>query len=165
MGLMLGNRLTAKPAHRPAVVELTAAFPVGSTNAVSATVHQASPAAAAAAAPPPPAAPARPPVAASSNSFTATLASWYGGKPEACYDAGRRNPLPAGITMWAASRTLRCGTTVEISGPAGTTRMLIEDHGPWLLPGRDLDLSPTAFTSVAGSLSTGVVTVRYRVVG
>ncbi|GAC1368768.1 MAG: hypothetical protein NVSMB32_13800 [Actinomycetota bacterium] len=66
--------------------------------------------------------------------------------------------------MWAASRTLRCGTTIEISGPAGTTRMMIEDHGPWLLPGRDLDLSPQAFTAVAGSLSTGLVTVRYRVV-
>lgn len=159
-GLLVGNQLTAKPVHKLAMYQLSSAAPAGSSTTVAATIASVVDATVVPA--PPPAPPAPPPVPASA--YSATVASWYSGKPDACYDGGRRSSLPPNITVWAASRTLKCGTTIEISGPAGTARMQIEDHGPWLLPGRDLDLSPGAFTAVAGSLGRGLVTVRYRVV-
>ena len=70
--------------------------------------------------------------------------------------------LPASLKMWAASRTLPCGTKIEVSGPADNAVLLIEDHGPYLHPGRDLDLSPQAFRRVAGPLAKGLVQVQYR---
>lgn len=91
-----------------------------------------------------------------------TIASWYGGRPLECWNGGVPMALPANLKMWAASRTLPCGTTIEVSGPAGTAVLLIEDHGPYLHPGRDLDLSPQAFRRVAGPLAKGLVQVQYR---
>ncbi|GAC1361555.1 MAG: hypothetical protein NVSMB32_00690 [Actinomycetota bacterium] len=189
LGLLLGSQATHRhrPPHpAPRALEL-AAYPSGSTATSTATISPAAgsltsssatgaPSLAvsgppAGQAPPragtvvlPPAA-SNPAPAAPAAPYSTTIASWYGGRPEACYDPSQRSPLPPGITVWAASRTLRCGTTIEVSGPAGTIRMQIEDHGPWMLPGRDLDLSPQAFTSVAGSLSVGLAAVRFRVVG
>lgn len=92
-----------------------------------------------------------------------TIASWYNGRPVECWNGGEPMALPVGLKMWAASRTLACGTTIEVDGPAGTAILLIEDHGPYLHPGRDLDLSPLAFRKVAGPLAKGVVRVEYRV--
>jgi rare lipoprotein A (peptidoglycan hydrolase) len=112
--------------------------------------------AAAAVAAPKPAAPAK-----AKAAILTTIASWYGQRPLACYDPGRRLALPDGIAMWAASRTLPCGTTIVVTGPAGTVDLLIEDHGPYLHPGRDLDLSPEAFRRVAGPLGQGLVRVTY----
>lgn len=90
-----------------------------------------------------------------------TIASWYGQRPRGCYERGRHLALPAGLTMWIASPTLSCGTTVKLSGPEGTVIVQVEDHGPYLHPGRELDLSPEVFRRVAGSLSRGLAPVSY----
>ncbi|HLI56023.1 MAG TPA: septal ring lytic transglycosylase RlpA family protein [Actinomycetota bacterium] len=105
---------------------------------------------------------AKPPEPAPKGVATDTIASWYGDRPLECWEGGEPLALPQGLKMWAASRTLPCGTTIEVIGPAGTAVLLIEDHGPYLHPGRDLDLSPQAFRRVAGPLAKGVVPVQFR---
>ena len=114
---------------------------------------------------PPPAPPFPIPVAPVSASVPViTIASWYPGRPEACYQQGRRMALPAGLTLWTASKTLPCGSRIEVSGPAGKVELLVEDRGPYMGPSRDLDLSPPAFRKVAGPLGIGTAVVRYRVI-
>lgn len=92
-----------------------------------------------------------------------TVASWYPGRPIACFQNGARHPLPSGLVMWAADKSLPCGSTIEVSGPEGTANLLIEDHGPYLTPDRGLDLSPEAFKKVVGPLGVGIAVVNYRV--
>jgi rare lipoprotein A (peptidoglycan hydrolase) len=93
-----------------------------------------------------------------------TVASWYPGRPEACYEHGRRTALPPGLVLWTASKTLPCGSTVEVTGPAGRAELLVEDRGPYVGPTRDLDLSPAAFRRVVGPLVIGTATVTYRLI-
>lgn len=144
----------------PEAADLTSPHAGSTSTAVPLGPLVTSPATTPATPPPPPAQPAAAPRRTASLS---TIASWYGQRPLACYDAGRRLPLPEGLGLWAASRTLACGTTIRIVGPAGTIDVLIEDHGPYLHPGRDLDLSPIAFGRVAGPLARGLVRVTYSV--
>jgi rare lipoprotein A (peptidoglycan hydrolase) len=73
-------------------------------------------------------------------------------------------PLPAGLVLWTASKTLPCGSRIEVTGPAGRAELLVEDRGPYMGPSRDLDLSPAAFRRVAGPLVVGTATVTYRVI-
>lgn len=113
--------------------------------------------------PAPPATVAVAPLPAPSPVVT-TVASWYPGRPEACYQQGRRMPLPAGLVLWTASKTLPCGSRIEVTGPAGRAELLVEDRGPYMGPSRDLDLSPAAFRRVAGPLVVGTATVTYRVI-
>jgi rare lipoprotein A (peptidoglycan hydrolase) len=90
------------------------------------------------------------------------LASWYVPRPSACWDALGRHPLLPGLVAYTAHPSLPCGTLVDVSGPAGTITVPVEDHGPEAWTGRALDLSPAAFRAVAGSLSAGVVPVTWR---
>lgn len=92
----------------------------------------------------------------------AGLASWYGRRPSACWDARGRHSLPAGLIAFTAHPTLPCGAMVAVSGPAGTITVPVEDHGPESWTGRALDLNPAAFLAVAGNLWTGVVPVTWR---
>ncbi len=92
-----------------------------------------------------------------------TIASWYGERPAACYDARGRHRFPSGLSMWTAHRTLPCGTIVEIVGPAGVIRVPVYDRGPYV-GGRSLDLSVAAFRAACGSTSKGVCRVAYGVV-
>lgn len=96
------------------------------------------------------------------------VASFYGARPAKCWDARGGHALPLSpdgrpLETYTAHPSLPCGTLVTVSGPAGSVTVPVEDHGPWLA-GRVLDLSPATFLAVAGSLSVGIVTVRYRVV-
>jgi hypothetical protein len=103
-------------------------------------------------------APAAPP-----GEWAATLATHYMPKPGMCWDPGKATQVPAGSIYTAAH--YRCGTTLEVSGPAGSITLQVWDHGPWGDPARGLDLSPAAFLAVVGPLGVGVATVRWRVVG
>jgi hypothetical protein len=99
-----------------------------------------------------------------SGSLEWTVASWYGERPSACYDASGRFPVPTSSEQWVAAKYLPCGTMVEVTGPAGKADLRVEDHGPYLGPSRGLDLSPAAFREVVGPLGTGVGEVNYRVI-
>lgn len=100
---------------------------------------------------------------ASSGTVQWTVASWYGERPSACYDARGRFAVPTSSDLWLAAKSLPCGTMVEVTGPAGTEDFQVEDHGPYLGPSRGLDLSPAAFREVVGPLGTGIGRVSYRV--
>lgn len=104
------------------------------------------------------------PIVASSG-----VASFYGDRPAKCWDARGGHALPLApdgrpLETYTAHPSLPCGTLVTVSGPAGSVTVPVEDHGPKSWTGRVLDLSPATFLAVAGSLSIGVVTVRFTVV-
>jgi Lytic transglycolase/PASTA domain len=87
-------------------------------------------------------------------------ASWYGpgfaGRGTACgttFD-------PAQLTL--ASRELRCGTTVTVTGPSGSVKATVTDWGPAEWTDRRFDLSQATFAAVAG-LGAGVVDVTVAV--
>ena len=87
-------------------------------------------------------------------------ASWYGpgfaGRGTACgttFD-------PAQLTL--ASRELRCGTTVLVSGPSGSVEATVTDWGPAEWTERRFDLSQATFEAVA-SLGSGVIDVTVTV--
>ncbi len=111
--------------------------------------------------PAPPAPPAGTP-AADLPALKTTIASWYRGRPNFCYQDGKPVSLPPGILSWTASKTLPCGARVEVSGPAGRAVVQVEDRGPYM-GGRDLDLSPDAFRRIVGALVIGTARVTYRV--
>lgn len=71
--------------------------------------------------------------------------------------------MPWWVKDWTASLTLPCGSLVTVRGPAGSVTVPIEDRGPEEWTGRAFDLSPMAFTAVAGSLAPGVVPVEWSV--
>ncbi|HVM19178.1 MAG TPA: septal ring lytic transglycosylase RlpA family protein, partial [Egibacteraceae bacterium] len=88
-------------------------------------------------------------------------ASWYGpgfaGHTTACggvFD-------PAELTL--ASRELRCGTEVTVTGPSGRSVVAtVTDWGPAEWTGRRFDLSQATMAAVGG-LSAGVVDVTVEV--
>lgn len=85
-------------------------------------------------------------------------ASWYGpgfdGRRTAC--GGIYDQDAATI----ASRELRCGTVVRVTGPTGlTVEATVTDWGPTEWSGRRFDLSPAVFNAIA-PLEAGVVPVR-----
>lgn len=81
-------------------------------------------------------------------------ASWYGpgftGHQTACGSTFD----PSQLTL--ASRELRCGTKVLVTGPAGAVEATVTDWGPAEWTNRRFDLSQATFAAVAG-LGTGVV--------
>ncbi len=84
-------------------------------------------------------------------------ASWYGpgfhGLTTACGGVFDRN----GPTL--ASRELRCGTVVRITGPSGlTVEATVTDWGPAEWTGRRFDLSEAVFNAIA-PLGAGVIDV------
>ena len=86
------------------------------------------------------------------------MASWYGpgfhGLRTACGGIYDQN----GPTL--ATRELRCGTVVRITGPTGlTVEATVTDWGPAEWAGRRFDLSAAVFNAIA-PLSTGVIPVR-----
>lgn len=88
-------------------------------------------------------------------------ASWYGdafaGRTTACGDVYD----PDEPTL--ATRELRCGTRVEITGPSGrTVEAVATDWGPAEWTNRRFDLSRAAFAAL-GSLTTGVIPVTVEV--
>lgn len=94
--------------------------------------------------------------------YTFGKATFYGGK----FD-GRGTA--SGTTfdkteMTAAHKTLPFGTMVEVTNLANdeTIQVTITDRGPYG-PGRELDLSESAFTSIANR-SQGVINVQYKVI-
>ena len=87
-------------------------------------------------------------------------ASWYGpgfaGRGTACgttFD-------PSQLTL--ASRELRCGTKVLVTGPAGSVEATVTDWGPAEWTDRRFDLSQATFGAVA-SLGSGVIDVTVEV--
>lgn len=88
-------------------------------------------------------------------------ASWYGpgfaGHQTACgtvFDPGQ-------LTL--ASRELRCGTSVTVTGPTGrSVTAVVTDWGPAEWTGRRFDLSQATFAAIAG-LGAGVTTVTVEV--
>lgn len=81
-------------------------------------------------------------------------ASWYGpgfaGHGTACgttFD-------PSQLTI--ASRELRCGTVVTVTGPGGSVQATVTDWGPAEWTDRRFDLSQATFQAVA-SLGSGVI--------
>lgn len=92
------------------------------------------------------------------------VVTWYAWvSPAACWDAAGVH-YPKRTTMFAAMRGVACGTTVTISGPAGSVAVPVLDHGPnCLCPERKVDASADAFMAVIGPLSVGVGTASYMV--
>lgn len=84
-------------------------------------------------------------------------ASWFSDKAGAC-----GKPLKG---MYAASRTLPCGTVVSVRSGGSYVFVTILDRGPFTGNNRILDLSKAAFKELA-PLSRGVVPVdAYRIAG
>lgn len=91
------------------------------------------------------------------------LASWYGpgfhGNTTAC------GPIYDQNAPVLASRELRCGTIVRVTGPYGvSTEAMAIDWGPVEWAGRRFDLSAATFAAIA-PLGRGVVPVRIEVLG
>ncbi len=85
-------------------------------------------------------------------------ASWYGpgfqGLTTACGSTFDMNAATI------ATRELRCGTVVRITGPTGrTVEATVTDWGPAEWTGRRFDLSAAVFNAIA-PLGTGVIDVR-----
>lgn len=163
--LLASQRLTAQVATHSSPVDAPAPPPVTTTGTtVAGSAPGVGPAAgsAGAVAAAVPAAPAPAVAAPPKGVAKETIASWYGDQPVECWEGGEPRAFPVGLKMWAASRTLPCGATIEVIGPAGTVVLPVEDRGPYLHPGRDLDLSTVAFHRVAGPLAKGLVRVQYR---
>lgn len=94
------------------------------------------------------------------GTMLAGRASWYGpgfaGRGTACgttFD-------PSELTL--ASRELRCGTKVLVSGPSGSVEATVTDWGPAEWTDRRFDLSQATFDAVA-SLGSGVIDVTVEV--
>ncbi len=88
-------------------------------------------------------------------------ASWYGpgfaGRTTACGDAFD----PEQLTL--ASRELRCGTRVRLTGQGGTTvEATVTDWGPAEWTDRRFDLSAATFAALAHP-GSGVITVRAEI--
>jgi hypothetical protein len=98
--------------------------------------------------------------AAPAGTTLAGRASWYGpgfaGHTTAC--GGVFNP--AELTL--ASRELRCGTKVLVTGPAGSIEATVTDWGPAEWTQRRFDLSQATMAAVGG-LGAGVVDVTVEV--
>ena len=97
---------------------------------------------------------------ASPGTTLAGPASWYGpgfeGRGTACGTAFD----PAALTL--ASRELRCGTNVTVTGPNGSVEATVSDWGPAEWTQRRFDLSQATFGAVA-SLGSGEINVTVEV--
>ena len=98
--------------------------------------------------------------AAKPGTAFAGRASWYGpgfaGRGTACgttFD-------PAQLTL--ASREIRCGTKVTVTGPSGSVEATVTDWGPAEWTDRRFDLSQATFSAVA-PLGSGVIDVTVKV--
>jgi hypothetical protein len=161
----------APDAPPPPSAAAPAPAPVTETEPVASPVAEPPPVASP---PPPPALPAAPaPPAPAPRTNIRTVApapgatvltgdaSWYGqefaGLPTACggvFD-------PAGLTL--ASRELRCGTLVRVTGPGGASvEATVSDWGPAEWTGRRFDLSAATFAAVADP-ARGVIPVSVEV--
>lgn len=82
------------------------------------------------------------------------IASWYDWDGQAAPCGGTLSGL------YAAHRTLPCGTNVTVLNPSNgrTVTVVIRDRGPWI-EGRIIDLSDEAFSQIA-PLGAGTVRVR-----
>lgn len=87
-------------------------------------------------------------------------ASWYGPGFEGRGTACGTTFDPAALTL--ASRELRCGTKVTVTGPAGAVEATVTDWGPAEWTNRRFDLSQATFAAVA-SLGSGVIDVTVEV--
>ena len=87
-------------------------------------------------------------------------ASWYGPGFEGRGTACGTTFDPAQPTL--ASRELRCGTTVTVTGPAGSVAATVTDWGPAEWTNRRFDLSQATFAAVA-PLGSGVIDVTVDV--
>lgn len=66
--------------------------------------------------------------------------------------------------VWVAAH-LPCGTTLHVTGAAGSVDVQVWDHGPnCACPERGLDMSPAAFAAAVGPLSQGVGQVTVAIV-
>ena len=99
------------------------------------------------------------PAAEPGTSF-AGRASWYGpgfaGRGTACGTTFN----PSELTL--ASREIRCGTKVVVTGPSGSVEATVTDWGPAEWTNRRFDLSQATFEAVA-SLGSGVIDVTVEV--
>jgi hypothetical protein len=87
-------------------------------------------------------------------------ASWYGPGFEGHTTACGSTFDPDELTL--ASRELRCGTLVEVKGPAATVQATVTDWGPAEWTQRRFDLSRATMQAVA-PLGAGVVDVTVTV--
>lgn len=87
--------------------------------------------------------------------------TWYAWSPPwTCWDP-QAHAVPR-TAYFVAMRGIACGTTVTITGPAGTVRAVVADHGPnCTCPERGIDASAQVFLETVGSLVPGVVRVAY----
>jgi hypothetical protein len=113
--------------------------------------------------PPPPRASIRTMAPAPAGTVLEGLASWYGpgfaGRTTAC--GGTFDP--EALTL--ASRELRCGTVVRVTGPSGATvEATVTDWGPAEWTERRFDLSAATFAAIHHP-GAGVVAVRVEVLG
>ncbi|MEV4394410.1 septal ring lytic transglycosylase RlpA family protein [Nonomuraea sp. NPDC049607] len=88
-----------------------------------------------------------------------TCGASYYGEPQMTASGERFNPS----AMTAAHKSLPLGSRVRVTNPrnGSSVTVRINDRGPYV-GGRCLDLSTAAFDAI-GSLSSGVMTVRYEV--
>lgn len=87
-------------------------------------------------------------------------ASWYGPGFEGRGTACGTTFDPSELTL--ASRELRCGSKVTVTGPAGSVQATVTDWGPAEWTARRFDLSQATFAAVS-SLGSGVIDVRVEV--
>lgn len=90
------------------------------------------------------------------------VASWYGTLPTGgCYDDAGHHAW-TGLTLFAAHRTLPCGTQIRVCLDRGSpcVDVVVADRGP-RSRARELDLSREAFRRLA-PLSAGLAVIRWR---
>lgn len=87
-------------------------------------------------------------------------ASWYGPGFEGRGTACGTTFDPGALTL--ASRELRCGTKVTVTGPNGSVEATVTDWGPAEWTVRRFDLSQATFAAVA-SLGAGEIDVTVEV--
>ena len=87
-------------------------------------------------------------------------ASWYGPGFEGRGTACGTTFDPSQLTI--ASRELRCGTVVTVTGPGGSVQATVTDWGPAEWTNRRFDLSQATFEAVA-SLGSGVIDATVEV--
>ena len=98
--------------------------------------------------------------AAKPGTTLAGRASWYGPGFEGRGTACGTTFDPAQLTI--ASRELRCGTVVTVTGPGGSVQATVTDWGPAEWTDRRFDLSQATFQAVA-SLGSGVIDATVEV--
>lgn len=110
----------------------------------------------------PAAVPIKPPILSAGipqlGGVVATLATHYRRwSPRTCWDAAGSHVLQELTLYFTAIRGLPCGTVVVITGPLGSVRAIVWDHGPNCdCPERGLDLGEEVFAETVAPLSKGI---------